>query len=53
MKSRIFSIPDLLTYDFIYLLITETIKQGGKKSLEGGKKGRGDGPERKVGDIRL
>ena len=38
---------------FLYLLITETIKQSSKETLKGCKKGRGNGPECEVGDIRL
>ena len=43
----------LMTCNSIYLLIAETIKQGSKEALKGGKKRRSDGPECEVGDIRL
>ena len=42
-----------MTCNSIYLLIAETIKQGSKEALKGGKKRRSDGPECEVGDIRL
>ena len=38
---------------FTYLLVTETVKQGSKETLKGCKKSCSEGPERKVGDIRL